>query len=65
MAMTVWLVGQDALPGLLKAGADPQWMHGAYTLQRSASVTADVANVPVYNFKSLAACEATPPSGFA
>ncbi|MGP7998403.1 MAG: hypothetical protein ACLPKI_13915 [Streptosporangiaceae bacterium] len=62
--MTVWLFGQGALPGVLKAGADPEWLHGAYTLQRNASVRADVENVPVYNFKSLAACEAAPPPGF-
>lgn len=63
--MTVWLLGQGALPGVLKAGADPQWLRGVYTLQKIASVTADVANVPVYNFKSLAACESAPPPGFA
>lgn len=63
--MTVWLFGQGALPGILKAGIDPQWLHGAYTLQKSASVRADVANVPIYNFKSLDACEVAPPPGFA
>jgi hypothetical protein len=64
MAMTVWLLGQGALPGVLRAGADPQWLHGAYTLQKAASLTADVANVPICNFKSLAACETAVPPGF-
>lgn len=63
--MTFWLFGQGALPGVLKAGADPRWLRGAYTLQKDAWVTTDVANVPVYNFKSLATCQTVPPPRFA
>jgi len=63
--MTVWLVGQGALPGILNAGARPEWLRGAYTIQRSASVTATVQNVPVLNVRSLAACQVAPPADFA
>jgi hypothetical protein len=62
--MTAWLFGQGALPGVLNAGARPEWLRDAYTIQRSASVTASVQNVPVFNFKSLAACHVPPPPGF-
>lgn len=62
--MTLWLLGQGALPGVLRAGARSDWLRGAYTIQTSASASASVQNVPVLNVKSLAACEVAPPAGF-
>jgi hypothetical protein len=62
--MTSWLFGQGALAGVLKAGAQPEWLRGALTLQQAADVRAEVRNVPVFNCKSLAACEAGAPGGF-
>jgi hypothetical protein len=62
--MTAWLFGQGALPGVLKAGASPCWLHGAFTIQKTADGIAAVQNTPVYNCKSLAACDGTAPTGF-
>lgn len=62
--MTVWLFGQGALPGVLKAGAKPEWLQGVFTIQKEAAGIASVQNIPVYNCKSLAACEAAQPPGF-
>jgi hypothetical protein len=62
--MTTWMFGQGALTGVLKAGARPEWLRGALTLQQAAEVKADAQNVPVFNCKSLAACETGAPEGF-
>jgi hypothetical protein len=62
--VTAWLFGQGALPGVLKAGADPRWLDGVFTIQKTAEGIASAQNIPVYNCKSLEACAAGPPAGF-
>jgi hypothetical protein len=63
--VTGWLFGQGALPGVLRAGARPEWLQDAFTIQKEAAGIASVQNIPVTNCKSLAACEAAQPPGFA
>jgi hypothetical protein len=62
--VTAWLFGQGALPGVLKAGARPEWLQGAFTIQKEAAGIGSVQNASVYNCKSLAACQAGSPPGF-
>jgi hypothetical protein len=46
-----------------QAGASPAWLHGAFTIQKAAEGIASLQNIPVYNCKSLAACDSTAPLG--
>ena len=59
----IWLFGAGGLGGVSRAGADPRWLDGAFSIQKDARVRVP-GTVPLWNCKSLAACEVPPPDGF-